>query len=390
MSKHNNNIQMMPIDTVKPYIYNPRVNDQAVDAVARSIEEFGFRSPIVVDESKTIINGHTRLKAAKQLGLEQVPVLVADDLTEEQVRAFRLADNKTAELAEWDDDMLEEELSLLDDIDMSEFGFEEIVEELEVEEDEGFDDELPKEPRAQVGDVYKLGGSRLVCGDSLDPKTYELLCEGEEMDLYLTDPPYNIAYEGKTAEALTIENDDMSDEDFRTFLFEAFTAAGDVMKPGASFYIWHAESEKYNFVGACNDVDWTIRQTLIWNKNQFTLGRQDYQWKHEPCLYGWKPGASHNWYGGYSETTVLDFNKPNKNIEHPTMKPIELFAYLIKNSTKQGDNVLDNFGGSGTTIMACEQLDRHAFVIELDPKYVDVIINRWEEYTGEKAVKLNE
>ncbi|WP_347298166.1 DNA modification methylase [Dolosigranulum savutiense] len=390
MSKHNSNIQMMPIDTVKPYIYNPRVNDQAVDAVARSIEEFGFRSPIVVDESKTIINGHTRLKAAKQLGLEQVPVLLADDLTEEQVRAFRLADNKTAELAEWDDDMLEEELSLLDDIDMSEFGFEEIVEELEVEEDEGFDDELPKEPRAQVGDVYKLGGSRLVCGDSLDPKTYELLCEGEEMDLYLTDPPYNIAYEGKTAEALTIENDDMSDEDFRTFLFEAFTAAGDVMKPGASFYIWHAESEKYNFVGACNDVDWTIRQTLIWNKNQFTLGRQDYQWKHEPCLYGWKPGASHSWYGGYSETTVLDFNKPNKNIEHPTMKPIELFAYLIKNSTKQGDNVLDNFGGSGTTIMACEQLDRHAFVIELDPKYVDVIINRWEEYTGEKAVKLNE
>lgn len=390
MSKHNNNIQMMPIDTVKPYIYNPRVNDQAVDAVARSIEEFGFRSPIVVDESKTIINGHTRLKAAKQLGLEQVPVLLADDLTEEQVRAFRLADNKTAELAEWDDDMLEEELSLLDDIDMSEFGFEEIVEELEVEEDEGFDDELPKEPRAQVGDVYKLGGSRLVCGDSLDPKTYELLCDGEEMDLYLTDPPYNIAYEGKTAEALTIENDDMSDEDFRTFLFEAFTAAGDVMKPGASFYIWHAESEKYNFVGACNDVDWTIRQTLIWNKNQFTLGRQDYQWKHEPCLYGWKPGASHSWYGGYSETTVLDFNKPNKNVEHPTMKPIELFAYLIKNSTKQGDNVLDNFGGSGTTIMACEQLDRHAFVIELDPKYVDVIINRWEEYTGEKAVKLNE
>lgn len=380
----------MPIDTVKPYIYNPRVNDQAVDAVARSIEEFGFRSPIVVDESKTIINGHTRLKAAKQLGLEQVPVLLADDLTEEQVRAFRLADNKTAELAEWDADMLEEELSLLDDIDMSEFGFEEIVEELEVEEDEGFDDELPKEPRAQVGDVYKLGGSRFVCGDSLDPKTYELLCEGEEMDLYLTDPPYNIAYEGKTAEALTIENDDMSDEDFRTFLFEAFTAAGDVMKPGASFYIWHAESEKYNFVGACNDVDWTIRQTLIWNKNQFTLGRQDYQWKHEPCLYGWKPGASHNWYGGYSETTVLDFNKPNKNVEHPTMKPIELFAYLIKNSTKQGDNVLDNFGGSGTTIMACEQLDRHAFVIELDPKYVDVIINRWEEYTGEKAVKLNE
>lgn len=158
MSKHNNNIQMMSIDTVKPYIYNPRVNDQAVDAVARSIEEFGFRSPIVVDESKTIINGHTRLKAAKQLGLEQVPVLLADDLTEEQVRAFRLADNKTAELAEWDDDMLEEELSLLDDIDMSEFGFEEIVEELEVEEDEGFDDELPKEPRAQVGDVYKLEG----------------------------------------------------------------------------------------------------------------------------------------------------------------------------------------------------------------------------------------
>lgn len=390
MSKHNNNIQMMPIDTVKPYIYNPRVNDQAVDAVARSIEEFGFRSPIVVDESKTIINGHTRLKAAKQLGLEQVPVLLADDLTEEQVRAFRLADNKTAELAEWDDDMLEEELSLLDDIDMSEFGFEEIVEELEVEEDEGFDDELPKESKAQVGDVYKLGGSRLVCGDSLDPKTYELLCEGEEMDLYLTDPPYNIAYEGKTAEALTIENDDMSDEDFRTFLFEAFTAAGDVMKPGASFYIWHAESEKYNFVGACNDVDWPIRQTLIWNKNQFTLGRQDYQWKHEPCLYGWKPGAFHNWYGGYSETTVLDFNKPNKNVEHPTMKPIELFSYLIKNSTKQGDNVLDNFGGSGTTIMACEQLNRRAFVIELDPKYVDVIINRWEEYTGEKAVKLNE
>lgn len=209
------------------------------------------------------------------------------------------------------------------------------------------------------------------------------------MDLLITDPPYNVAYVGKTKDALTIQNDSMEDDAFRSFLTDAFISADSIMKQGASFYIWHADSEGFNFRYAVKAVGWMLKQNLVWVKNSLVMGRQDYQWKHEPCLYGWKDGASHNWYAGRSETTTLEFDRPNRNDLHPTMKPIPLFAYQIQNSTKEGDCVLDSFGGSGTTLIACEQLKRKAFLMELDPHYCDVIIARWEKLTGNKAKKIN-
>lgn len=203
----------------------------------------------------------------------------------------------------------------------------------------------------------------------------------------MTDPPYNVAYEGKTKDALKIENDSMGDEAFRQFLVDAFSMADTVLVPGGVFYIWHADSEGYNFRGACRDVGWKVRECLIWNKNAFVLGRQDYQWKHEPCLYGWKDGASHEWYSDRSQTTVIDCDRPQRNGEHPTMKPVELFRYLIENSSKKGDVVFDSFGGSGTTLVAAEQTGRVAYLMELDPVYVDVIVKRWQEMTGLDAVR---
>ena len=226
-----------------------------------------------------------------------------------------------------------------------------------------------------------------MCGDSTSASDVEKLMNGERVDLLITDPPYNVNYEGVAGK---IQNDNMGDDEFRTFLSSAFSAADSVMKNGAVFYIWHADSEGYNFRGACKDVNWQVRQCLIWNKNAMVMGRQDYHWKHEPCLYGWKSGASHKWKSDRKQTTVLEYDKPQKSAEHPTMKPVALFDYQIKNNTVQGDNVLDVFGGSGTTLMACEQSDRICFMMELDPKYVDVIIQRWEQFTGQKAVLLND
>lgn len=210
---------------------------------------------------------------------------------------------------------------------------------------------------------------------------------GEQADLWLTDPPYNVAYEGKTKDKLTIKNDQMNDSNFRQFLVDAYVAAFAVMKPGASFYIWHADSEGYNFRAALFEVGQKCRQSLVWVKNSFVLGRQDYQWRHEPCLYGWKGGASHKWYGDRKQVTVIDWNKPSRSEEHPTMKPVGLFGYLMQNSSKPGDIVLDSFGGSGTTLIAAEQLGRKARLMELDPHYCDVILARWEKMTGREAVK---
>lgn len=212
--------------------------------------------------------------------------------------------------------------------------------------------------------------------------------DGKQADLYLTDPPYNVDYNGKTDDALTIQNDNMTDLDFRAFLFAAFAAADEVIKPGAAFYIWHADTEGYNFRGACRDIGWTLRQCLIWAKNTLVLGRQDYHWQHEPCLYGWKDGAPHNWYSDRKQTTVLEFDKPQRNGEHPTMKPVDLFAYQIGNSSKIGDIVLDSFGGSGTTLIACESMGRSAYISELDGKYVDVIVKRYIKTTGSHDIKL--
>lgn len=381
------------LSEITPYKNNPRNNDEAVGPVAESIKEFGFKVPIVIDKNGEIVNGHTRYKAAKKLGLETVPVIVADDLSDEQIKAFRLADNKVGEIAAWDLDLLNEELNDILDLDMSAFGFD-VLDNLDdlIEDEKDLDDfteTVPDEPKSKLGDIYQLGSHKLMCGDSTNGADVKKLMNGELADLLLTDPPYNVAYEGKTKDSLTIKNDSMDNDSFRQFLVNAFSSANEVMKPGAVFYIWHADSEGYNFRGACFDIGWTVRQCLIWNKNSMVLGRQDYHWKHEPCLYGWKDGAGHLWASDRKQTTVIDYEKPQRNGVHPTMKPVGLFDYQIKNNTKGSDIVLDLFGGSGTTLIACESNGRHARLMEYDPKYVDVIINRWEELTGDKAIKLN-
>lgn len=414
------NIIEKDIADLKEYENNPRENDVAAEAVAESIKEFGFKVPIIIDCNNVIIAGHTRLKAARLLGLVSVPCIVADDLSPEQIKAFRLADNKTGELAEWDYEALKKEIEELTalDVDMTAFGFDEsIFADIELTEDDGFDIETVAEEIVsdiKRGDVWQLGEHRLICGDSTDVEEIERLMDGHKADLLLTDPPYNVAVENSAG--MTIENDDMSDTAFYELLTGAFSSADRVMRDGAGFYIWHGESEGYNFRRACESVGWDIKQCLIWVKSSPTIGRQDYQWKHEPCLYGWKDGASHYFVKNRKQKTVIDDDldieflsadelreyireltepstiiregKPQKNGEHPTMKPIPLIEKQIKNSSKKGDIVLDLFGGSGTTLIACEELGRVCYMSELDPKYCDVIIKRWEHYTGGKAVLL--
>lgn len=388
-------IQEIEIKDLKEYEENPRNNDSGVDAVAESIKEFGFKVPIIVDNNNVIVAGHTRLKAAKKLGLSKAPCIIADDLTTDQIKAFRIADNKTAELSEWDIEKLLSEIKDID-LDMTQYGFTD--EELKKMEDKFIDSvqeddseiELPEEPKSKIGDLFLLGEHRLICGDSTDENTIKRLVGENEVSLYLTDPPYNVNYQGGTEDKLKIINDNFSTKDeFLDFLTKAFSAANSVMKNGAPFYIWHADTERINFQGACEKIGWAVRQNLVWIKNAFVMGRQDYQWKHEPCLYGWKDGHAHHFIDQRNLTTVLEFNRPTKNNIHPTMKPVELFYSLIHNSSLIDDYVLDSFGGSGTTIIACEQLKRKALVSEIDPRYCDAIINRWETFTGKKAVLQN-
>jgi site-specific DNA-methyltransferase (adenine-specific) len=246
--------------------------------------------------------------------------------------------------------------------------------------------EPPVEPVTKLGDIWVLGNHRLMCGDSTSIDSAMKLMGKDQSDLLITDPPYNVAYEGKTEERLTIENDSMENDQFRQFLRDVYSTANSVMREGAVFYIWHADSEGHNFRAAAFETGWKVRQCLIWNKNSLVMGRQDYHWKHEPCLYGWKDGAAHYWGSDRTQTTVLNFNRPSRSTEHPTMKPLELFEYQIGNSSKPNDVVLDLFGGSGTTAIACERLNRKARLMELDPKYCDVIVKRWEDFTGKKAV----
>ncbi len=665
-------VEERPIESVKPYANNPRINDNAVDAVAASIKEFGFRIPIVVDADNTIICGHTRLKAAQRLNLNKVPVHVAHDLSPDQVRALRIADNQTAQLSSWDFDLLPIELSALQDadFDISLIGFseEELAkllgndEPLAGQTDPDAVPGTPEEPVSKTGETYTLGKHRLMVGSATEPADMHKLMGEDKADLLLTDPPYNVNYTGATQDALTIQNDSMDDASFRAFLTSAFGVADSFMKPGAAFYIWHADSEGFNFRAAARDIQWAVRQCLIWNKNSLVMGRQDYHWKHEPCqpagtmvltpggerpieglqdgdrvvsfdkyagavkgmregypvrkasrrhvgclygvgaggkrtwatsehrftvkfaktshdlwcvylmrkgdwwrigitrmyntrgfglkvrlkdeladaawvlsvhrtrndaiiqesmlsakygipqtvwatekgvtsrglvrsvedirriyscldlgwlrrsaraclefygrrldlpllvreqcalmcsrrctmqvsasnlipeimmvplpgrgqanknfswqpiesvltkhhdgpvysleveqyghyiadgivvhncLYGWKAGAAHQWCGDRKQTTVLDFNRPSRNSEHPTMKPVELFCYQMKNSTRRGQMVLDPFAGSGTSVIAAEQLGRQARVMELDPRYADVVRRRWAEF----------
>ena len=383
-------IREVEIGSLKPYPKNAKQhNEKQIANVANSIKRFGWQQPLVIDDAGVVVIGHCRLLAAKKLGLKTVPVTVASGLTEDEIRELRIADNKTNE-SPWDFELLQEDLEGLD-FDGFDFDFEipgEEEEPVEVTED-NWDKPLPEEPRSKLGDIWQLGRHRLMCGDSTSAEDVEKLMDGEKADLLVTDPPYNVDYQGGTVDKLKIQNDKQEDGAFLAFLTEAFTAADNAMKPGAAFYIWHADSEGYNFRAACKATGWTVRQCLIWNKDSLVMGRQDYQWKHEPCLYGWKDGAAHTWNSDRKQTTVIDFERPKRNDIHPTMKPIGLFDYLIRNSSTKDMLVLDTFAGSGTCIMACEQDGRQCCSMELDPRYVDAIIDRWETFTGGKAVLLN-
>lgn len=401
-----------------PYARNARTHsDSQVAQLAASIKEFGFNNPVAIDADGMILCGHGRVMAAQRLGLEEVPTVCLSHLSDIQKKAYILADNKLALNAGWDNDMLKVELEDLKfsdfDLDLVGFSTEELDEimnqneEPEVEEDD-YTVAVPEEPKAKLGEIYILGKHRLMCGDSTSIADVEKLMGEQQADLLLTDPPYNVDYEGGTDKKLKIKNDNMEDQAFRQFLIDVYKAADHVMKPGAPFYIWHADSEGANFRGAAKDMGWQIRECLIWVKNSLVLGRQDYNWRHEPCLYGWKAGAAHYFTDSRSETTVIEDQvnvdklskdelktlckrllepscettvihekKPSINDIHPTMKPVKLFGRLVKNSFKRNDIVLDLFGGSGTTIVACEQLNRRAYLMELDPAYVDACVQRY-------------
>ena len=405
----------LPVKAIKPYAKNPRKNDKAVEYVANSIRQFGFKVPIVIDSNYEIVCGHTRWKAAKTIGMESVPCVMADDLTPEQVKAFRLADNKTAEMAGWDFDLLEQEFNDIDPelFDMSDFGFFQdetpVKDDATVQEDDYDPDAVTVEERAKTGDIWVCGRHRIICGDSTDAETIHALLAGAKADLLVTDPPYNVNYSASNKGK--IANDNLAGGQFTDFLAAAFSAAAGVMKPGAAFYIWYASTNQSLFVPALESAFGSWKQVLVWAKNVAAFGRSDYHWRHEPCFYGWKEGTHYfaddhtvttvieegadidkmdkaelkallREYINNEKTTVIKEAKPLANDLHPTMKPLKLIEHLVRNSSRPNENVLDIFGGSGSTMMVCEQMGRNAFTVELDPHYVSAMIDRWERYTG--------
>ena len=415
-------LETIAITDLTPDPNNARAHDQKnLEAIAGSLREFGQRKPIVITQDNIIAAGNGTVEAAKSLGWTQIEaVRVPADWDADRIKAFALADNRTAELATWNQEVLEQQLRELDaaGIEVAGFGFE--VPEIPVLDIETFEDEYPEEIeyRSKLGDVWQLGNHRVVCGDSCDPEVVRTALDGRLADCIFTDPPYNVAYEGGTKDKLTIQNDDMGDEEFSEFLYRFYVAAIVNTKEGGPIYVCHADLAGEAFRHNMEKSGWLLKQCLIWVKDSLVLGRQDYNWQHEPILYGWKPGAAHAWYGPFTNTTVVEFDKtdytkmsktellevleqaysatsvvrekrPRKNDIHPTMKPIALVSKLLKNSCVKDNLVLDQFGGSGSTLIACEQLGLKAAIVELDPKYVDAILQRWENLTGQKAELVN-
>jgi DNA modification methylase len=440
-------IEQRNIETLAEYANNARTHsDQQVKQIAASLAEFGWTNPLLVDDNDTIIAGHGRLMAAKSLGYTNVPVIRLSGLSEAQKRAYILADNKLAEQAGWDKELLKIELLALRDMDFnvdlvgfSEFEINEILPVI-VDFGEGNEDDVPDLPERHVtvhGDVWQLGRHRLKCGDSTSAiDMRDLVGDGQVADMVFTDPPYNVDYKGGTAQSLKIKNDNMSSGKFYQFLFDVFTAANMVVDAGAPIYVCHSDHEGLNFRKSLLDSGWLLKSCLVWVKNQFVLGRLDYHQKHEPILYGWKSGAAHKWFGGRNKdsvcddkvcasvvsvgdgfeitfgdaiqfcrikvpsyevlasgaddlTTVWRVEKPQRSEFHPTTKPVEIPRRAIVNSSKSGAVVLDPFLGSGATLIACEQTGRACRGMELDPKYCDVIITRWQQFAGKEAILVS-
>lgn len=379
-----------------PYVRNARTHSEAqVAQIAASIREFGFLSPILVAEDNTILAGHGRLAAALKLGLKKVPCVKENHLTETQKRAYIIADNKLSLNAGWDSELLAVELSELEgaDFNLDLLGFDEaeLSSIFDADKDVSDDDfdvekELEEPCFSKTGDMWTLGRHRVICGDATKLETFKTLLEDTKVNLVVTDPPYNVNYEGAAGK---IKNDNMEDDKFYQFLFNSFVNMEQAMVDDASIYVFHADTEGLNFRKAFQDAGFYLSGCCIWKKPSLVLGRSPYQWQHEPCLYGWKKKGKHKWYAGRKETSVWEFEKSKKNADHPTMKPIALLAYPIKNSSMTNSLVLDPFAGSGSTLIACEQTGRVCYAIELDEKYCDVIVKRYIEQVGnDKSVKV--
>jgi len=428
-------IELRPLAEVKPYERNPRCNDDAVDAVARSIREFGFRQPIVVDKDSVVVVGHTRYKAAQKLGLKEIPVHVVRELTPEQARAYRIADNKTADLATWDLELLPTELAELQglDVDLSLLGFDE--DELARLFDPGVKEGLtdpddipapPDEPVTQPGDLWVLGDHRLLCGDAGNTEDIDRLLDGAQVHLVITDPPYGVKLAPRSSTAIAagqssypdlssrmhhqgfdvargvvdpakarkkmrpkdrpLVNDHLSDAEFDQRLRAWFQQIGRVLLPGRAFYAWAGWTNLGDYPAALASADLFWHQLLVWIKNAPVLCRKDYMLGYEACFYGWKSGAAHEWFGPNNARDVWEVSKvPQQKMVHLTQKPVELSVRPMQHSSRAGENVLDLFGGSGSTLIAAEQTGRRCLMMELDPLYCDVIVQRWERFTGRKA-----
>lgn len=377
------------IDRLVPYARNARTHSkEQILQLRASLREFGFVNPVIVDKDLNIIAGHGRVLAAKEEGITEVPCVFAEHLTEAQKRAYIIADNRLALNAGWDAELLSVEIADLQgvDFDISLLGFDDaelnkLMGGMEEVKDDDFDveAELQRPAITKAGDLWLLGKHRLVCGDSTKGETFELLMEDKQANLTVTDPPYNVNYEGSAGK---IKNDNMADDKFYQFLLDAFTLTEKAMAKDASIYVFHADTEGLNFRRAFSDAGFYLSGTCIWKKQSLVLGRSPYQWQHEPILFGWKKIGKHAWYSDRKQTTIWEFEKPKKNGEHPTMKPVPLLAYPIVNSSMTGCIVLDPFGGSGSTMIACEQTDRVCFTVELDEKFCDVIVKRYIEQVG--------
>ena len=386
-----NAITEVKVGEIKANPNNPRIiKDDKFNKLVKSIQEFPEMlklRPIVVNDDMVVLGGNMRLKACKEAGLKLIPIIKASLLTEEQQKEFIVKDNVGYGEWDWDDLANNWDEEQLTDWGLDIPNFE--AEVLEAEEDDFAVPDGGIETDIVLGDLFEIGEHRLLCGDSTQTDTFSKLMNGEMGDMCITDPPYNVAYEGKTKDALKIENDSMGNDDFYKFLYDFYSALTTAVKKGGAIYVWHASSEIINFGKAMVDAGWLLKQQLIWVKNSMVMGRQDYQWKHEPCLYGWLAGDSHKWYSDRKQTTIIEFDRPSRNGEHPTMKPIGLFSYQINNSSKIGDIIIDAFGGSGTTMVACEQLKRKARIIEYDPKYCQVILDRMIKLEPTLTIKRN-
>lgn len=440
-------LREVEITVLKPYERNAKQHSkEQVEKIGRSIQELGFLSPCLIDQEMNVIAGHGRIMAAKEIGMTAVPCVFVEGLTEEQRKAYILADNRLTELGEWDMARVQQELADLADADFDisltgfdpDLRFDDAMSQIT---DDGWTETEPdaeEEPKSRVGDIYQLGNHRLMCGDSTDPEMVAKLMAGGHADLMVTDPPYNIGLGGDESgsaqstdelskrrkhqdDGAFLLNDNMGEKEFVEFLGKAMTNGKDALREGGAFYVWYATKTTEQFLEGMRKAGLEVKQILIWVKGHFTLGRQDYQWQHEPCLYGWKEGAAHYFmdnrkqstviedlmpdlahmkkdemaqllreiYAEEIETDVIRESKPNVSELHPTMKPLKLIVRQIRNSSREGEAVLDLFGGSGTTLIACEQMNRRCFMMEFDPHYADVIVDRWEKLTGLKALKIN-